>query len=74
MLVVRLKPNGRIKRISYRIVVMEKRSTRNGKAIADLGYYNPNQISKSLEYDKKALNDWVQKGAQVSPAVEKLIK
>ena len=41
MLKLRLKRGGRKGQPSYRVVVMEARSRRNGRPVENLGYYNP---------------------------------
>ena len=73
MLVIRLQPTGRVKRKSYRIVVDENRSKLVGRSIDDLGYYNPSENPVKFSYDKEKLAQWVQKGAQISEAVSRLI-
>ena len=40
MLKIRLKRMGRKKRPSYRLVVLENKTRRNGKPIEEIGYYN----------------------------------
>ena len=47
MLKLRLKRCGRKRQPSYRIVVMENRTKRDGAAIEELGFYNP--ISKKFK-------------------------
>lgn len=73
MLKIRLKPTGRKKRISYRIVVSEARSNRDGKATDDLGYYNPHVKPEEVKIDKKKLEHWLSYGAKMNKAVKKLI-
>jgi small subunit ribosomal protein S16 len=72
MVKIRLKRLGRKKRPFYRIVVMDIRQRRQGAALAELGYFNP--LSRELKLDKAAAQEWVSKGAQVSPTVERLLK
>lgn len=73
MLKVRLKPTGRNKRISYRLVVAEEESKQGGKAIDDLGFYNPNTKPAQIKIDAVKLQAWLKKGAQISTAIRKLI-
>lgn len=63
---------GRLKAPFYRIVAVTDRSRRDGKPLEVLGYYNP--AKKDLKIDKKKVEDWVKKGAQITPSVAKLIK
>ncbi len=71
MVKIRLKRLGRKKRPFYRIVVTDIRNRRDGKPLAELGYYNP--LSKELKLDKITALDWVSKGAQPSDTVKRLI-
>ena len=74
MVTIRLKPNGRTKRISYRFVVMEKRSNRSGIAIDDLGFYNPFNNKSPYKIDNQKLQKWISSGAQVSAGALKLFQ
>ena len=74
MLVIRLQPNGRTGRISYRIVVSEKRSKLVGKAIDDLGFYNTTVKPEVISIDTKKVAYWQGKGVLISPAVKKLLE
>jgi small subunit ribosomal protein S16 len=62
MLKLRLKRTGKKRSPSYRLVVMENLTRRDGKPVEELGYYNP--INKQYKFDiekiKKRLNDGVQ--------------
>jgi small subunit ribosomal protein S16 len=71
MLSIRLKPIGKKKQISYRIVVVEKRSKLTGKFIEDLGFYNPH--SKDLNFKSDRVKYWLGVGAQPSDTVHNLM-
>ena len=58
----------------YRVVVSESRNARNGKSIANLGYYNPMTEPAEIKIDVEAAKDWIGKGAQPSETVKKLLK
>ena len=73
MLTVRLKPRGKNRNITYRVVVMEKRSKYDGYAIDDLGYYNPTVAPVLMSIDQKKLQHWIDHGAQITGAVRKLL-
>ena len=73
MLKIRLKPTGRKKRISYRIVVAEARSKRDGKVADDLGYYNPQVKPAQIKLDKKRLEHWISHGAEMTKTLRKLL-
>ena len=72
MIKIKLTRTGKKDQASYRIVVAESTSKRDGKYIEKLGYYNP--IDKKLEYDNDKLKSWISKGAQPTDSVKKLLK
>jgi len=74
MLKIRLKRTGKKNAPSYRIVVSDSRSPRNGKTIEEIGWYNPSEDPNHIEYNKKRLEYWIGCGAQMTEAVEKLVK
>ena len=73
MLKIRLKRTGRKNAPSYRIVVIDARKPRDGKAIERIGWYNPTKDPQRVVYDKERLEYWIGCGAQMTEAVEKLI-
>ncbi len=74
MVKIRLKRMGAKKNPFYRVVVSESRNARNGKSIANLGYYNPMTEPAEIKIDVEAAKDWIGKGAQPSETVKKLLK
>ena len=72
MIRIRLARKGKKNDPFYRIVAIEKRRKRSGKALEVLGYWHP--AKKSVKIDKKKVDDWVKKGAQISTGVAKLLK
>ena len=72
MLKIRLKRLGAKKQPSYRIVVVNSTSKRDGKPVQELGHYNPK--TKVMQFDKAAALDWIKKGAQPTERVQYLIK
>jgi small subunit ribosomal protein S16 len=71
---IRLKKFGTKKRPYYRIVVMDKRSARDGKAIEELGYYHPIEAEeKQINFNADRVRNWVETGAQVSDTVRSLL-
>src|SRR3989339_712331 len=71
MLVLRLKPIGKKKQISFRVMVGEKRSKLNGKVMEDLGFYNPHNNKFGLKNDR--IKYWLSNGAQVSDTVHNIL-
>lgn len=58
----------------YRIVVADSRSPRDGKFIAELGYYNPNTDPSEFKIDEEQAKQWLNNGAQPTETVGKLFK
>jgi small subunit ribosomal protein S16 len=71
MLKIRLKRAGRKKKAFYKIVLMENLSKRDGKSLADLGYYDP--IKKLLHFDTLTLYKYINFGAYPTNTVRHLI-
>lgn len=71
MVKIRLSRKGRINDPFYRIVVTDGTKSVAGASIEILGYWNPRE--KKIEINKKSVQEWVKKGAHVSPAVQKLM-
>ena len=71
---IRLQRVGKRDQALYRIVVMEKRSKMSGKTLALLGTANLDIKPKSVKLDKKALELWISKGAELNNSVRKLLE
>jgi len=71
MLAIRFKRVGRKHQPSFRIVVAEKRSKRDGLSIDDIGFYNP--ITKEFGVKKERLEHWLKFGAKPTPTVHNLL-
>lgn len=74
MVKIRLTRLGAKKAPFYRVVVSESRNARNGKAIANIGYYNPMTDPAEIKIDVDAAKEWISKGAQPTETVKKLLK
>jgi small subunit ribosomal protein S16 len=74
MVKIRLTQTGTTNRKTYRIIVIEEGKRRDGKAIENLGYFNPLVNPPKIVIDRERIAYWQSKGAQVTPAVEKLLK
>lgn len=59
---------------SYRIVVKEKQSKRDGAYLERLGTYNPTRNPAEIKLDLNRVNYWIEKGAQPTNTVVRLIK
>lgn len=71
MLKIRLKRVGRKNKPFYRIVLMESLSKRDGKAIAEIGYYDP--LKKLMNVDKTTLYKYLNHGAYPTDTMRHLI-
>ena len=72
MLKIRLTRTGKRGQPSYRIVVVEARSKRDGKYTDLLGFYNPLTNPATIKLDKKKYDYWLEKGAQPTSTVRNL--
>lgn len=72
MLKLRLKRIGRKRSPSYRLVIMENTWRRDGKPIAELGYYDP--ISKKYNFDIINIKKWLRYGVKPTKTVLGLLK
>lgn len=75
-LVIRLKKTGRTNHQTFRLVVTDKRTPRDGKYLEMIGWYNPfeEKIEKSLFIKADRVEFWLQKGAQISQKAKSLVK
>ncbi|GFI61299.1 30S ribosomal protein S16 [Clostridiales bacterium] len=74
MVRIRLKRLGAKKAPFYRIVVADQRTSRNGKSIAEIGYYDPTKEPAVLKVDAEEAKEWIAKGAQPSDTAKALLK
>ena len=65
---------GRKKSPFYRIVVADARTTRDGKAIAEIGTYDPLANPAAIKVDIEAAQKWLSNGAQPTDTVKSLLK
>ena len=72
MLKIRLKRLGAKKNPTYRVIVINSTTKREGRPIQELGYYNPK--TKEMKLDKATATEWISKGAQPTDTVKYLIK
>jgi small subunit ribosomal protein S16 len=65
---------GAKKRPSYRVVVKEKQSKRDGAYLENLGTYNPTREPAEINLKADRIQYWISKGAQPTDTVSRLIK
>lgn len=74
MVRIRLKRLGTKMRPYYRIVVMDSRKPRDGRALEEVGIYHPiSPDGQQVRIDEERVRDWLSKGAQPSSTVKKLL-
>ena len=73
MLKIRLSQTDSANRRTYRVVAMEEGKRRNGRNVEILGFYNPLVKPPQIRIEKDRVEYWRKQGAQVTPAVEKLL-
>ena len=74
MLAIKLMRTGAKKRPSYRIIVKEKQSKRDGACLENLGTYNPTREPAEIKLDMDRVRYWMAKGAKPTETVSQLIK
>ncbi len=71
---IRLKRLGKIRSPHYRIVVMDSRAMRDGRAIEEIGLYHPKNDPSVIEVDSERAQYWLGVGAQPTEAVVTIFK
>ena len=74
MLAIRLMRMGAKKSPSYRVVVKEKLSKRDGAYVENVGFYDPTRNPAQVRLDMERVNYWMGKGAQPTDTVRQLIR
>lgn len=70
---MRLTRVGSVKNPVYRIVVVDSRARRDGRAIETIGQYNPRMEPSLIEIDAEKAKKWLAEGVQPSRTVKKLL-
>lgn len=71
---IRLKRLGKIRSPHYRIIVIDSRAKREGKAIEEIGLYHPKNDPSVIRVDSERAQYWLSVGAQPTEAVVALFK
>ena len=69
---MRLRRMGAKKAPTYRVIVADSRSPRDGRFIEEIGYFNPK--SDELKIDAEKAKKWIANGAQPTDTVKSLLK
>jgi len=71
---IRLKRIGTKNVPSYRIVVADGRSPRDGRFIEQIGTYNPQKADPNFTVNVERAQHWITKGAQPTDTVRSMLK
>lgn len=71
---IRLKRLGKIRSPHYRIIVIDERAKRDGKAIEEVGIYHPKNDPSVIQVNSERVQYWLGVGAQPTEAVVALLK
>jgi small subunit ribosomal protein S16 len=74
MVRIRLRRIGLRGQPSYRIVVADKESPRDGRFLEIVGFYNPRTEPATIDLKEEKIYAWMNKGAQPSESVAQLFK
>ena len=69
---MRLRRMGAKKAPTYRVILADSRSPRDGRFIEEIGYFNPR--SDELKIDAEKAQTWIKNGAQPTDTVRALLK
>ena len=70
---IRLRRTGAKKQPSYRLIVADSKSPRDGRFIEILGHFNPRRTPVELVLDEEKTKRWLGNGAQPSDTVARLL-
>ena len=71
---IRLTRVGATKRPAYRVIAIDKRRSRDGRALEILGYYDPLTEPATVRLETDKIKAWIGKGAQPSDTVVRLMR
>jgi small subunit ribosomal protein S16 len=70
---IRLRRTGAKKQASYRFVIADSRSPRDGRFLEIVGHYNPRRTPVDLVIDEEKVKRWLGRGAQPTASAAKLL-
>ncbi len=74
MVRIRLRRTGQKGQPSYRLVIADKESPRDGRFLEIVGFYNPRTDPATLNFKEDRIYEWMSKGAQPTESVAQLFK
>jgi small subunit ribosomal protein S16 len=70
---IRLRRTGAKKQPSYRFVVADSASPRDGRFLEIVGHYNPRRNPVDLVLDEEKVRRWLSRGAQPTASAARLL-
>ncbi|TFG65087.1 MAG: 30S ribosomal protein S16 [Spirochaetales bacterium] len=71
---IRLKRFGTKKRPYCRIVVMDAKTPRDGRAIEEVGFYHPIEVEdRQIQVKAERIKEWLKQGAQPTDTVKRML-
>jgi small subunit ribosomal protein S16 len=74
MVRIRLRRTGKRGQPSYRLVIADKESPRDGRFLEIVGFYNPRTSPATLNIKEDRIYEWMSKGALPTESVSQLFK
>lgn len=71
---IRLARAGAKKKPFYQIIIADERCKRDGRFIANVGTYDPNQNPAALKLEESKTLEWLDRGAQPTDTVKQILK
>jgi small subunit ribosomal protein S16 len=71
---LRLTRKGNTNRPFYRLVAIDTRARRDGRAIQELGWYDPLRKPAAVQFKEEPILAWLGRGAEPSPTVRELLR
>ncbi len=74
MLKIRLRRMGSSGNPHYRLVVSDSRRAPTAAVVDEVGHYDPRATPARVEIDAARVEQWVARGARLTPTVKKLLR
>ena len=71
---LRFRRMGNVNRPFYRLVAIDSRARRDGRAIEELGFYDPLKRPAIVKLQEELILGWLDRGAEPSPTVRELLR
>jgi small subunit ribosomal protein S16 len=74
MVKIRLQRGGATKRPFFRLIAIDERRKRDGRALEFLGTYDPKSDPEKIDIRIERVDSWIGRGAQLSPTARSLVR